>query len=63
MDILDNLQQEEFILQQAVNSRTRLTHCIDCEEPIHKERRKLLKGVTLCTECATLKEKRIIMIS
>ncbi|MFC0322063.1 TraR/DksA C4-type zinc finger protein [Gallibacterium melopsittaci] len=47
-----NLQQRQ---QKTV--RQSLTHCIDCEEPIPENRRKL-QGVTRCIDCQTIYEQQ-----
>lgn len=43
--------------RQQQQPQQSLTHCIDCEEPIPENRRKL-QGVTRCIECQTIYEQR-----
>ena len=42
--------------RQQQQPQQSFTHCIDCEEPIPENRRKL-QGVTRCIECQTIYEQ------
>ena len=43
--------------RQQQQPQQSLTHCIDCDEPIPENRRKL-QGVTHCIDCQTIYEQQ-----
>lgn len=52
-------QERDYNLQQRKHQSTQpsLTHCVDCEELIPEQRRKL-QGVIRCIDCQTIYEQQ-----
>ena len=58
-DLIDNANNDIISnIEYALANRSRykgesLTHCCECGEEISEGRRKVLKGVRLCVDCAS----------
>jgi phage/conjugal plasmid C-4 type zinc finger TraR family protein len=66
MDIADFADRyiEDFTTTAVTNARSETPpastrqRCVECNEPIPAQRRNLVRGCTLCVECASRKERR-----